>query len=167
MQALAGVDLDVREGEILGLVGPNGSGKSTLINVDQRASIRSTSGTHHARRRARSAAIPAHQIARRGIARTYQIPRPFANMTVLDNVALAAMFGGPRALARRETRDEALHWLGFTGLGGKADALPADLNLHERKFLELARALAARPRCCCSTRCCRASTRPRSTTPSA
>ena len=81
----------------------------------------------------------------RGVARTYQIPRPFVNMTVLENVVLAATFGSPRAPAA-ETRDEALHWIGFTGLAGKEDVLPAGLNLHERKFLELARALAAKPK---------------------
>ena len=81
----------------------------------------------------------------RGVARTYQIPRPFANMTVLDNVALCATFGGP-VRSKAEIRDEARHWIGFTGLGGKEDVLPAGLNLHERKFLELARALAARPK---------------------
>ena len=89
--------------------------------------------------------MPAHEIARRGVARTYQIPRPFANMTVLDNVALCATFGGPRR-SKAEIRDEALHWIGFTGLAGKEEVLPAGLNLHERKFLELARALAARPK---------------------
>ena len=90
-------------------------------------------------------ALPAHAIARRGVARTYQIPRPFVNMSVLDNVAMAATFGGPpRSTA--EIRDESLHWIGFTGLAGKEEALPAELNLHERKFLELARALAARPK---------------------
>ncbi len=80
------------------------------------------------------------------MARTYQIPRPFVNMTVLDNVALCrhlrrtAAHPWPRSATRR------MHWIGFTGLGGKEDVLPAGLNLHERKFLELARALAARPK---------------------
>ena len=89
--------------------------------------------------------MPAHHIARAGIARTYQIPRPFGHQTVLDNVALAAMFGGglPNPAAGRA---EAMKWLGFAGLEAKAHALPAELNLHERKFLELARALASRPR---------------------
>jgi branched-chain amino acid transport system permease protein len=143
LQALAGVDLDVREGEIFGLVGPNGSGKTTLINVISgfyplSAGSVTVDGTEigHA---------AAHEIARRGVARTYQIPRPFANMSVLDNVALCASFGG--SLGRRsEVLDEAMHWIGFTGLAGKEKALPAELNLHERKFLELARALAARPK---------------------
>jgi branched-chain amino acid transport system permease protein len=143
LQALGGVDLDVREGEILGLVGPNGSGKTTLINV--------ISGFYPLTSGSVTVAgvevgnLPAHEIAMRGVARTYQIPRPFVNMTVLENVVLAATFGSP-ARPAAAIRDEALHWIGFTGLSGKEDVLPAGLNLHERKFLELARALAAKPK---------------------
>jgi len=143
VRALAGVDLDVREGEILGVIGPNGSGKSTLINV--------LSGHYHADTgSARFAGIdllglPAHRIARAGVARTYQVPRPFAHLTVRDNVALAAMFGGT-ALDRRHAAEAASHWLDFTALASHADAYPGDLNLHQAKFLELARGLAARPR---------------------
>jgi len=143
VQALAGVDLEVRRGEILGLVGPNGSGKSTLINV--------VSG-HYA---ADAGSIrfegeeligkPAHRIARAGIARTYQIPRPFPQMTVLQNVALPPMFGQV-VMDRPRAEAEAWRWLAFTGLEAKAHRLPGELNLHERKFLELARALASRPR---------------------
>ena len=143
LQALDGVDLDVREGEILGLVGPNGSGKTTLINAIS-GFYPLTSGTI-AVDGVQIGHLPAHEIAGRGVARTYQIPRPFVNMTVLDNVALAATFGGP-VRAAAEIHDEALHWIAFTGLAGKERALPAELNLHERKFLELARALAARPK---------------------
>jgi branched-chain amino acid transport system ATP-binding protein/branched-chain amino acid transport system permease protein len=142
-EALGGVDLDVREGEIFGLVGPNGSGKTTLINVIS-GHYPLSSGTV-AVDGVPIGSLAAHEIARRGVARTYQIPRPFVNMSVLDNVALAATFGGPLR-AKAEIRDEAMHWIGFTGLGGKEEALPAELNLHERKFLELARALAARPK---------------------
>ena len=143
LQALAGVDLDVREGEILGLVGPNGSGKTTLINVIS-GFYPLTGGTITVDG-AEIGHVPAHEIARRGVARTYQIPRPFVNMTVLENVALAATFGGPPSSAK-EIREGALHWLEFTGLAHKKDVLPAGLNLHERKFLELARALAAKPK---------------------
>jgi branched-chain amino acid transport system permease protein len=89
--------------------------------------------------------LPAHRIARAGIARTYQIPRPFRHLTVLENVALTAMFGADQ-LERPEAQREARRWLAFTGLSAKANVLPDELNLHQRKFLELARALASRPR---------------------
>jgi branched-chain amino acid transport system permease protein len=143
LQALRGVTLEVREGEILGLVGPNGSGKSTLINV--------ISG-HHRADGGRIAVSgvdvtgdPAHAIARRGVSRTYQIPRPFTNLTVRDNVAVAGMFGR-LGRDRRTAEREAVRWLEFTGLADRADLLPGALNLHQRKFLELARALASQPR---------------------
>jgi branched-chain amino acid transport system permease protein len=143
LQALAGVSLQVRPGEIVGLVGPNGSGKSTLINV--------VSGHYRADggrivlAGAELTGREAHRIARLGVSRTYQIPRPFARLTVRDNVAVAGMFG--RTGHDRRTADrEAARWLDFTGLAGRADVLPAALNLHQRKFLELARALASEPR---------------------
>ncbi len=143
VRALDGVDLDVREGEILGVLGPNGSGKSTLINVVT-GHYRASGG--HVRFAGRDLThLPAHRIARAGIARTYQIPRPFAHLTVRDNVALTAMFGGA-ALDRLRAEETAARWLRFTHLDARADALPADLNLHQTKFLELARALAASPR---------------------
>jgi branched-chain amino acid transport system permease protein len=141
--ALDGVDLDVFDGEILGVLGPNGSGKSTLINVVS-GHYRADTGTIMFRGR-NIAQFAAHRIARAGIARTYQIPRPFAQLTVRDNVALTAMFGGA-ALARAQADEAAEQWLAFTGLGERADGLPGSLNLHQTKFLELARALAARPR---------------------
>jgi branched-chain amino acid transport system permease protein len=140
VKALAGVSLDVRAGEILGLVGPNGSGKSTLINV--------ISGYYH-RHGGRLvfggrdiSALPAHRIARVGIGRTYQIPRPFRRLSVLENVALYASFGAA-CLDRGAAEKTALHWLRFVGLGERAASLPLELNLHQRKFLELARALAS------------------------
>ncbi len=143
VQALRGVTLDVRAGEILGLVGPNGSGKSTLINL--------ISGHYPIDRGSivfdgmPIEGMAAHTIAQLGIARTYQIPRPFNRLTVLDNVALAASFGGG-GLDRTEALAEARRTLAFARLAAKADEMPPNLNLHERKFLELARALAARPR---------------------
>ncbi len=142
LQALDGADVEVRRGEILGLVGPNGSGKSTLINLVS-GHYRSDSGNIVFAGRDITG-LAAHAVARAGIARTYQIPRPFAHFTVLQNVTLPAMFGRA-ALDRVAAESEALYWLEFTGLGDKADALPEDLNLHQRKFLELARALAAKP----------------------
>jgi len=141
--ALQGVDLEVREGEILGLVGPNGSGKSTFVNL--------VSGHYRADggelifAGADIAKLDAHRIARAGVARTYQIPRPFAHFNVIDNVAIPAMFGAAR-LRRGAAVAEAWRWLEFTGLADKAQWLPGDLNLHQRKFLELARALASGPK---------------------
>ena len=143
IRALDGVTLTVREGEIVGILGPNGSGKSTLINVISGHYTPDAGGIRFAGQEI--AGIPAHRIARRGIARTYQIPRPFAHLTVLDNVALTAVFGA-RALSRADARVEASRWLQFTGLGARGEATPDALNLHQTKFLELARALAARPR---------------------
>ena len=143
VQALAEASLDVRRGEILGLVGPNGSGKSTFINV--------VSGHYCADGGSllfegqEMVGRPAHRIARAGIARTYQIPRPFAHLTVLQNVALPPMFGQV-AMDRTSAEEQAWRWLEFTGLAAKAHALPGELNLHQRKFLELARALASRPK---------------------
>jgi branched-chain amino acid transport system permease protein len=143
VQALSAVDVDVRRGEILGLLGPNGSGKSTFINIVS-GHYAATAGEVRFEGQDLTGA-PAHRIAAAGIARTYQIPRPFAHLSVVDNVALAAMFGG--AVADPATaRREAMAWLEFTGLAGRADARPDALNLHQRKFLELARALASRPR---------------------
>ena len=133
----------MRRGEILGLLGPNGSGKSTFINVVSGHYVASGGSVQF--EGAELVGRPAHHIARAGIARTYQIPRPFGHQTVLDNVALAALFGGglaTPALARRE----AMRWLAFAGLQDKALLRPDELNLHQRKFLELARALASRPR---------------------
>ncbi len=143
VRALDGVSLNVYEGEILGLLGPNGSGKSTFINLVS-GHFPATSGKILFEGRDLTR-MSAHTVAQSGIARTYQIPRPFAHMDVLQNVALVGMFG-KASLSRSAAEAQAWKWLEFTGLGAKAHALPDDLNLHQRKFLELARALAARPR---------------------
>ena len=143
VQALSETSIEVRRGEILGLVGPNGSGKSTFINV--------VSGHYPADSGSlvfdgeELVGRPAHRIARAGIARTYQIPRPFAHLTVLQNVALPPMFGQV-VMDRAAAEAQAWRWLEFTHLADKAHRYPAELNLHQRKFLELARALASRPR---------------------
>lgn len=143
VRALDGVDLDVRAGEILGVLGPNGSGKSTLINVVSGHYAADAGSVRFAG--VELAGMPAHRIARTGIARTYQVPRPFAHLALRDNVALTAMFGAARCDAAHAAA-EARRWLEFTGLSARAAMLPGALNLHQTKFLELARALAAKPR---------------------
>ena len=142
LQALDGVTLNVMQGEILALVGPNGSGKSTLINMIS-GHFPLSAGSIALDGQSISSLEP-HEVARRGVARTYQIPRLFEHLTVLENVRLCATFG--RADGPVEESADARHWLAFAGLAEKADQLPATLNLHERKFVEFARALAARPK---------------------
>ncbi len=143
IKALDGVDLTLYSGEILGLLGPNGSGKSTFINVVT-GHFSPTRGSIELLGEA-CAGLPSHQIRRLGVSRTYQIPRPFAGLTVLQNVMLSSQFGVSNA-GQDQARLEALQWLEFTGLSSKAHDLPDELNLHQRKFLELARALAAKPK---------------------
>ncbi|MFS8523097.1 MAG: ABC transporter ATP-binding protein, partial [Micromonosporaceae bacterium] len=143
VRALDGLDLRIHEGELVGLVGPNGSGKTTLVNLLSGA-VRPTSGTIHIRGRDTAGLAP-HTFAHAGIARTYQIPRPFESMTLRDNVAVAVMFGRERhGLA--EARRRATAHLEFVGLADLADARPGDVNLHQRQLLEMARALATSPR---------------------
>jgi branched-chain amino acid transport system permease protein len=143
IKALDGVDIAIAEGEILGLVGPNGSGKSTLINVlsgyYRADSGRATFDGDDLLR------LGPHEIAAAGLARTFQIPRPFRTMTARENVALSYMFG-QRRHSLAEARRAAGQWLEFTDLLEVAD-LPIDqLTLHQLKFLELARSLATEPK---------------------
>jgi len=142
VKALSHVSLEVRRGEILGLVGPNGSGKSTMVNVI--SGFYKPTGGRLLLDGTDLVPLPAHRAARSGIARTYQIPKPFTNLTVLENATLAGMFGGQQ-LSRKLAAHQAMYWLEFVGLAERARALPSELNLHQRKFLELSRALASAP----------------------
>jgi branched-chain amino acid transport system permease protein len=142
VRALAGVNATVSQGEILGLVGPNGSGKSTLINVIT-GLHEPTAGRLIFQGRDITADEP-HLITQLGIARTYQVPRPFNTMTVLENVMVSATFGHSN-LGLDQARVDAREALEFTGLAAYAEAPVGKLNLHQRKFLELARALSTKP----------------------
>jgi branched-chain amino acid transport system permease protein len=143
VRALESVSLTIGAGELVGLVGPNGSGKSTLVGLLSGA-LRPSRGRIEVAGHD-IAALAAHRVAHVGVARTYQIPRPFPSMTVRDNVAMALMFGRrPRPL--RAARAEAMEHLEFVRLARHADAYPAALNLHQRQLLEIARAIATGPR---------------------
>jgi len=140
--ALDGVELDLDEREILGVIGPNGAGKTTLFSLIA-GSIRPTSGDIFLDGE-RVTGLPAHRRVGAGIVRTHQIVRLFGNLTVLENVVVAAMHA--RGGATGSARDRAAEVLAFVGLTGRDGHYPGTLTLAGRKRLELARALATGPR---------------------
>ena len=145
LAAVNGVTMRADDGEILAIVGPNGAGKSTLLKLivglekPTRGTVRFAGQdiTHHS----------PHRIRQLGVATVQQTPRHFSSMTVLENVALGALFG--RAGAHRK-EEEALELAGealsFVGLADRRHNPVGNLNLHEQRFLELARAMAGQPR---------------------
>jgi branched-chain amino acid transport system ATP-binding protein len=142
--AINQLSFDVREGEILGLIGPNGSGKSTTFNVI--AGMLRPSGGSIRFLGAEVAGLPAHRICRSGIARTFQIPRPFRKLSLVENVTLAAYYGASGSISRSQARQRAEEVLALIGLPVAATARTDGLGAASLKKLELARALAARPK---------------------
>lgn len=142
LRALRDITFSVMPGEIVGLIGPNGAGKTTLVNV--------ITGVHRLQTGqilvagSRTDGLRSYQIARLGVARTFQIVQPFPDMTAVDNVAAAALFGGGVATIA-EAREAALQHLEFVGIGNPS-ARAAALPLADRKRLELAKSLAMNPR---------------------
>jgi branched-chain amino acid transport system ATP-binding protein len=142
--AVSAVDLDLVAGRLLGVIGPNGAGKSTLINL-LTGQLKPTTGTVHIGGRDLTGVRP-WRIAHAGVARTFQIVKPFRGMTVLDNVALAGLYG-PRRLRRPAVaRRAALDVLDRVGLGGKGGLGPGELSVADARRLELAKALALQPK---------------------
>jgi branched-chain amino acid transport system ATP-binding protein len=137
------VSFEVREGEIVGLIGPNGSGKSTTFNLIAGA-LRPTAGSVRFGGEDITG-LPAHQICHRGIARTFQIPRPFRKLSLIENVMLAAYYGEAGRIGRDEAQRRAEEALDLVGLPGGA-ATTSGLGAAALKKLELARALATRPK---------------------
>ncbi len=142
--ALDRVDLAVGQGERLGLIGPNGSGKSTLVNCISGV-LRPDSGSIVFAGADITGLLP-HLRTWRGIARSFQIPQPFASMTVLENLCIPLEYAADGWRPRRDVVAEAREILALGGLGAKADERPAALTQIELRKLELARAMAARPR---------------------
>ena len=133
LAALQGVHLAIEEGQIVGLIGPNGAGKTTLINCITGV-YKPTRGSIWFKGKSILGLRP-YQISRGGIGRTFQIPRPFLNMTVLQNLQVCA----------HQKEVEPLDLLQVTGLLEKRDQLAKQLTFHEQRRLELARALAVKP----------------------
>jgi ABC-type branched-subunit amino acid transport system ATPase component len=143
LPAVGGVSFTVDEGEIVALVGPNGAGKSTLLKAIGGMQTASA-GTVHFDGVDITKYRP-HQARHAGIAMVLQTPRPFVTMTVGENVILGAMFGG-NPMSERDAAAAADEMLEFVELGDRRDEQVGALNLHEQRFLEIARQLAARPR---------------------
>lgn len=143
LNAVNDVTLTVVEGEILGLIGPNGAGKTTLINLITGV-YPATAGKVYFQRSDITRLRP-YQIARLGLARTFQIVQPFPKMTVLENVAAGALFAG-KADDLRDAQQQAAEHLRFTGLAEIAEKPAATLTLAQRKRLEVAKGLAMKPK---------------------
>ena len=144
LAAVNGVTMRADDGEILAIVGPNGAGKTTLLNLivgleaPTRGTVRFAGEdiTHY----------PAHRVRQIGVATVQQTPRHFSSMTVLENVALGALFGRAGAHREEQALELAGEALSFVGLADRRHDPVGDLNLHEQRFLELARAIAGQPR---------------------
>jgi len=139
--ALNAVSLEVRRGERLGLIGPNGSGKTTLINCISGALINESGGISFNGRSIMS--LPAYQRTRQGIARSFQIPRPFRSMTVIENLLIPLAY--VRGFSGGKADGCAEEILTSIGLAAKANQLCSHLTQVELRKLELARAMAAEP----------------------
>ncbi|MBM4332859.1 MAG: ABC transporter ATP-binding protein [Deltaproteobacteria bacterium] len=144
-QALKQINLQVTEGEFRGLIGPNGSGKTTIFNV-----ISGVYKPSAGKIKFLGKDITEHtpdKICHAGITRSFQIPRPFKEMTVVENVTLGALFGkGNAASAKEDPSSEARRWLEFVGLRVDENTMPGELTAGNLRRLELARALATHPR---------------------
>jgi branched-chain amino acid transport system ATP-binding protein len=143
LQALSGVTLGIDKGEVLGLIGPNGAGKTTLVNTI--CGVTPANSGHVIFMGEDITRIKTYEAARLGLSRTFQIVQPFAEFSALDNVAAAALFSQPGE-SLKSAREEARAHLAFVGLEAQAGQSAATLTLAMRKRLELAKALAMKPK---------------------
>jgi branched-chain amino acid transport system ATP-binding protein len=146
--ALEGIDLDVAQGERLGLIGPNGSGKSTLVNCIC-GTLQNETGTVHFDGHSLNRA-PAHKRTHLGLARSFQLPRPFASMTVADNIRVPLLYTVRRRTGLVHSHADLGHrcveLLSLVGLEHLAERSPRDLSQVDMRKLELARAVASEPK---------------------
>ncbi|NAZ32669.1 MAG: ATP-binding cassette domain-containing protein [Acidilobus sp.] len=142
LRAVDGFSMNIEPGAVKALIGPNGAGKTTFVNL-----VTGVLSPDSGRIRMDSRCLlklPPYERARLGIARTYQIPKPYPNLTVLENVLVSAYFaGGLRGEEALSTAEEALRFVGISSL---ADKLTSELNAEQQKLVDFARALASRPK---------------------
>jgi len=143
LMALCEVNFEIFEGEIFGVIGPNGSGKTTLFNVIT-GFLKANKGKVTFMGKDITG-LPPHQICRQGIARIFQLVKPFHQLTTLQNVMVGRAYGKDPATNIRRAKEEVAGILNFVGLGNKIEVIASQLTMAERKKLELARALAAHP----------------------
>ena len=142
LRAVDGFSMDIEPGVVKALIGPNGAGKTTFVNLVTGV-LKPDSGRIMLEGRCIKS-MPPYARARLGIARTYQIPRPYPNLTVLENVLVSAYFrAGMKGEEAMQAAEEALK---FVGLRDVADRLASELNAEQQKLLDFARAVAARPK---------------------
>jgi branched-chain amino acid transport system ATP-binding protein len=144
LSAVSDIDLAVPAGRTIGVIGPNGAGKSTLINLIT-GHLRPSRGRVLIDGTDLTGAKP-WRIANAGVARTFQIVKPFRGLTLVDNVAVAVLFGPTPVRSPGDARRESAAVLERVGLGGKGELSPAELSVSDARRLELAKALALRPR---------------------
>jgi branched-chain amino acid transport system ATP-binding protein len=143
LMAIRDVGFDAEEGEIIGLIGPNGSGKTTALNLIT-GFLKPDAGTITFRGE-NITGLPRYKACQKGIARTFQLIKPFLDFTALQNVMAGRVYGHAPAPSLKVAARESEEILEQVGLGDKAQVLAKDLSLMQRKRLELARALAAKP----------------------
>jgi branched-chain amino acid transport system ATP-binding protein len=141
--AVNDVNFQLYENEILGLIGPNGAGKTTLFNIIAGV-FKADHGVIYLRGETISQ-LKAHQICKKGVARTFQIPLPFLSLNILENVLVGSYFGFHGKKHFEKCNDQAEELLCLVGLADKKKYLASRLNLNERKRLEIARAISTKP----------------------
>ncbi len=141
--AVSHMDFSVNQGEVVGLIGPNGAGKTTLFNLISGALVPKPGAIRF--KEEDITGFKPHQICRRGVARTFQSVKVFANMPVLENVLLGSFFGAPTRMSSADAASEATRLLEFVGLPAVRATPAKDLTLANQKRLEVARALATKP----------------------
>jgi len=144
LRALDGLTFSVEEGEILGMIGPNGSGKSTAFNVVT-GTLSCDAGSVVFNGEDITGLRP-HQVSHRGIARTFQVVKPFPNLSAMENVLVGRLFGGAGSRRTEEATGRVRDVLERIGLTEKAEALAGTFTIVQRKWLEVGRALASRPK---------------------